>query len=380
MNGMLYATFASGLGGPVGRLLNGRGCGVRLMLDGAAVYERRKEIELPAFNNVYEVLVCEKWKGRSLDGFMKKVLADGGAWKKRLRFNGARTGQPSRGVFRIVTSVENKLVSVDGKIKTRLEDIIASVTGLTPDRGGNGREYLFLIRGEGYAFFLKRLTYHKAHEKVLQKGELRPELCYMLNYLSGPSPGDRVLDPFCGCGGIAAARVRHFPCRAVYASDADLRRLNISSAGFNNRKLFRVVAFEPGHIEPSLPDENEPSDETSPIFCREADIGALSEWLPPASVNKIVTDPPWGVYDAELNIAELYAVMFKQFERALTDDGVIVLLTARKELVRELLRDRRFGLAVTQAYDILVSGKKAGVFVIKKELLNGNAIGISDDV
>jgi hypothetical protein len=333
---MLYATYASGLSEPVGRLLNGNGCDVRLMLDGAAVYEGREDILFPAFNNIYEVLVCEKWKSSSLDGFMRNVLNGNGAWRKRLRFCETNETQDIKTqTFRIVTSVENKLVSVNDGIKSQLESIIASSADLAPDRSGSGYEYLFLLRSEGYAFFLKRLTYRAAHEKVLQKGELRPELCYMLNYITEPSPSDVVLDPFCGCGGIAAARALHFPCRAVYASDTDLHRV---------KKAPRVVY-------------------------READISKLHEWLPPASVNKIVTDPPWGLYDSDLDIEELYAVMFARFERVLTSDGVIVLLTAQKELTRRLLQEPRFKLGITQAFDILVSGKKAGVFVIERTTL-----------
>jgi tRNA G10 N-methylase Trm11 len=150
--------------------------------------------------------------------------------------------------------------------------------------------------------------------------------------MTEPSPSDIVLDPFCGCGGIAAARAQNFPFRAAYASDTDLRRV---------KKVPQVVY-------------------------READISKLHEWLPADSVDKIVTDPPWGLYDTGLDIAELYAVMFEQFERVLTSDGVIVLLTAQKELTRRLLQEPRFKLSITQAYDILVSGKKAGVFVIKR--------------
>jgi hypothetical protein len=337
---MLYATYASGLSVPVERLLNGSGCDVRQMLDGAVVYERREVKILPAFNNVYKILVCEKWKGHSLDGFMRNVLNGSGAWRKQLRFcETNETPGIETQTFRIVTSVENKLVSVNGGIKTQLEAIIATATGLVPDRGGSGYEYLFLLRSEGYAFFLKRLTYHTAHEKVLQKGELRPELCYLLNYMTEPSPSDVVLDPFCGCGGIAAARAQNFPFRAVYASDTDLSRV---------KKAPRVVY-------------------------READISKLHEWLPAASVDKIVTDPPWGLYDTDLNIAELYATIFAQFERVLTSDGVIVLLTAQKELTRRLLQEPRFNLNIMQAYDILVSGKKAGVFVIKKSASADNS-------
>jgi hypothetical protein len=103
------------------------------------------------------------------------------------------------------------------------------------------------------------------------------------------------------------------------------------------------------------------------VSYQQTDITALHQWLPPVSVDKIVTDPPWGLYDAGEDIPALYETMFAQFGRVLANSGVIVLLTAQKELVRELLQDGRFNLNITQAYDVLVSGKKAGVFVIKQK-------------
>jgi predicted RNA methylase len=312
---------------------------------------------------------------------MRKTLARSGTWKTRLGFDGKSGGssldtsrsitvkpveygkpqkvpiQPEK-TFRIVTSVENKLVSVNGQVKTELEKVIANGTGLIPDRGGSGYEYLFLLRSEGYAFFLKRLTYHKAHEKVLRRGELRPELCYLLHYLSDPAADDRMLDPFCGSGAIPEARVKYFPCKAVYGADIDLSGVKdnvteyktMSGNGFQETDLIRFK------FDSTAAD----------VYYRQAGIASLHEWLPPASIDKIITDPPWGLYNAGEDIAALYENMLTQFERVLTDKGVIVLLTAQKELLRELLSDKRYNMKIEQAYDVLVSGKKAGVFVIKR--------------
>ena len=49
---------------------------------------------------------------------------------------------------------------------------------------------------------MMRLTKHKAYEKILHKGELRPELSHILCSISEPDADDIFLDPFCGSGTI----------------------------------------------------------------------------------------------------------------------------------------------------------------------------------
>lgn len=84
------------------------------------------------------------------------------------------------------------------------------------------------------------------------------------------------------------------------------------------------------------------------------------------SIDKIVTDPPWGLYETSKDIPEFYALMLKQFHRVLRDNGIMVILTAQKELTENLLSNFEGKLKLEEKYGTLVSGKKAGVYRIRK--------------
>ncbi len=77
-----------------------------------------------------------------------------------------------------------------------------------------------------------------------------------------------------------------------------------------------------------------------------------------ASIHKIVTDPPWGQFK-ELPVAEFYPAMLKEFARVLRSGGKLVILTAEN-----LTLDERFTLS--KKFNILVSGKKAAVYVMER--------------
>lgn len=359
-----YATFTPGLGEPVSHLVSERGLRVELLMDGALLYEADQPHLLPCFINVFVAL---KWKRISalnantnpLMPFMKAAA------EHPTQFGLAhfpREGASLQRTFRIVTSVENKLVSVDANVKRNLERIIEARTGLTTERGGAGEEFWFLYRSEGYVFFLRRLTTHTAYEKTLRKGELRPEVAFLLNALSDPDGDDVFLDPFCGYGSIPAARLRYFPCKEIHASDGDEGFIGETQIKLSSVSKVARTARGQAPAEGAR---------TPLVRCRHADIGALD--LPPESVDRIVTDPPWGLYAPEgtqpPDIRPLYEKMFNCFLQVVKRGGVIVILTSRKELVRELLLyPENEGIKLLVAYDILVSGKKAGVF----KLLRGH--------
>jgi len=79
------------------------------------------------------------------------------------------------------------------------------------------------------------------------------------------------------------------------------------------------------------------------------------------AIHKIVTDPPWGHFaHAEMPIAELYRAMLAEFARILRPGGKLVILTAEP-----LPGEER--LALVQKFNILVSGKKASVYVMERQ-------------
>ena len=301
---MTYATFVTGLQEPVARWLKEDGHKVRKILDGAILYDAKKEgsRHLPCFFNTFDVLHQEKC---TVEQLMRKVL------KSPTRFKRTRGGS-----FRIVTSKENQLIAVDKKLRSDVEKLIAVKTGLVPERRGGGREFWFLSRSEGICLFMERRPAPK--EPPLKKGELRPQLAYFLNRLSEPKAGDVMLDPFCGYGAIPKARAKYFPCKKIHSSDK-----------------------EPG-------------------------IEQLPKLFLPQSIDVIVTDPPWGEFNKDDNIPKLYETFAKVGRQLIKPSGRIVILSGQKELLKSQLANGIWGNAnLSEYYDILVSGQKAGVFLLR---------------
>jgi tRNA G10 N-methylase Trm11 len=80
-------------------------------------------------------------------------------------------------------------------------------------------------------------------------------------------------------------------------------------------------------------------------------------------INKIVTDPPWGLFrEMTMETPEFYALMLKEFLRILKINGIIVILTAKKEEVERAAADLRDKIKIVEKYDILVSGQKAAIY------------------
>ncbi|HYX25412.1 MAG TPA: hypothetical protein VFC23_14770, partial [Thermoanaerobaculia bacterium] len=201
------STFTAGLGVPVRRALQERlpGAtieGIELELDGLIVYEAAVDPaairNLPFFNNSFVVLKTFPGLGPErgpevLDEMLAAALRDAGL--PRL--------VPGRlkGTFRLVTAWSNALTAVDRELLEKVEARIAASGPpgrLRPHRGRPDHELWLSYRSEGHGFLLLRLTRHTAYEKVLEKGTLRPELAWMLCWLSEPREGELVLDPFCG--------------------------------------------------------------------------------------------------------------------------------------------------------------------------------------
>ncbi len=85
------------------------------------------------------------------------------------------------------------------------------------------------------------------------------------------------------------------------------------------------------------------------------------------SIDKIVTDPPWGHFlGKNLNLVDFYTQMLNSFYRVLRHSGLVVILIGERELFENLLSGLSHKLLLTQKYYTLVSGRKAGVYKLKK--------------
>ena len=84
------------------------------------------------------------------------------------------------------------------------------------------------------------------------------------------------------------------------------------------------------------------------------------------SIDRIITDPPWGMYDAERygNLLAFYVDFMCEFARVLRPGGTLVMLSAAK--AETMRASREAGLVPTGKLDILVNGKKASIFRYRK--------------
>jgi 23S rRNA G2445 N2-methylase RlmL len=327
-----FSTFISGLGEVVTEALrkHSKDLKVRLNLDGLVVYESEspiKNIRKNMFLNNSYYLLKYLYKPQSA---LHDLISEAFTFVKKISIPyesivGSRT-------FRIIISSENQLISIPKKKLTLLEELFAEKLDRKVDRANPDFEIWFLERSEGYAFCGIRLTKKPSTEKFLQKGELRPELSWILCFLSEPKQRDVFLDPFAGYGAIPKAR-REFPYTKIISSDVDPQKVE---------KLKQIF-----------------HDTTCEVQNWNATKLPLSE----ASVHAIVTDPPWGHYEED-DIEKLYNDMFAECERVLKPNGILIVLSAQKEIVKSIIREKN--LQLQKEYNILVSGKKSGVYKLIK--------------
>ena len=322
-----YSTFIPGLLDPVRDALRAAlpDAKITLALDGLIAYETDAKAaaiaKLPFVTNSFEII--QRVEGLPVRGLAERAIAD--AW----------TIEAPRGTFRVIASVANQLVALDTEVMGALERRIAEKTRMRPHRAKPEHEFWLLERSEGYGFFALRLSHHQAYDKSLQKGELRPELANILCRLSDPAPRELFLDPFCGSGAIAIQRATFFAPGLTIASDNDDRKVEALKERIKELGLRKRVVV------------------------RRDDALKLARYEE-GSIHKIVTDPPWGHFAGpEQPMEEFYRAMLAELARVLRPGGKLVILTAQG-----LPADER--LALVRKFNILVSGKKAAVYVMER--------------
>lgn len=333
-----FSTFTTGFNRVVEKALVGalNDVQIELLTDGLVVYKTAAKLhqirELKFLNNSF--LLLKRFNQLSLNPIRNIVKS---LIKSQEIEEIIRDYYPSKRLkFRIRASIKNHFVAIDKNLLRNLEEkITQTAKNLTVDRGFPDIEFLITIRSEGFGLVGIQFSRRPNYEKTLEKGELYPELAYILCLISEPNKDDICFDPFAGHGSIPAQRL-NFPHKEIRAGEID-RDLQQKL----EKKFGKKVIVDP--------------------------VDALSlSTVSDNSIDKIVTDPPWGLYETNKDIPEFYALMLKQFHRVLRRDGIIVILTAQKELTENLLGKFEGKLKLEEKYGTLVSGKKAGVYKIRK--------------
>jgi len=179
---------------------------------------------------------------------------------------------------------------------------------------------------------------HREYKSAHRPASLRASSGAALAWLSEPREDDVVLDPFCGAGTILIERAHMGRYAMLLGSDRDAAALAAARVNVGSRY--------------------------KPIQLENWDAGALP--LGDASVDKIVTNLPWGLrYGSHGENRKLYPLWFREFARVLKSGGVMVLLTAEWRLMRDLERTRK--IAPSKIIRVSVLGKPAAIYLCRKE-------------
>lgn len=275
------------------------------------------------FNNSF--LVIRKYQGRDceLNAMAKNIIS-----VKRL--------PASRKTFRVRYSINNQFVSIDKSYTRKIEENICRLTNARIDRVSPQIEYWFIKRSENIGFFCRLLNKRRHTEKDLNKGELRPELAYLICMLGKLTKDSIVLDPFVGYGSIPKQIKKYFPYKKILVSD-------LSGCCIDElRKRFR----KDNKIQVSVRNALDMRD------------------IITSSIDVIITDPPWGYYEDIDNIELFYYNMLAEFNRVQKDEGIAVVLSARKSEFEDAINKSKY--FIVSQNDTLVNGKKAAVYVMRK--------------
>ena len=332
------STFITGFGQLVAKDLALRLPGVKILnlYDGLVHYkydgDSRQLEKIIYFNNTFFVLKSMKGKGLNFPSLVGAVCSS----KNYFLIN--------KGSFRVRFQNENQFAKVDKNLTRKVEEFVTRNSRLTLDRLSPTTEIWFSIRREGYAFCGQLISKREFTEKNLNKGELRPEIAYLMCCFAGIKKDDVILEPFCGYGAIPVQLAKRFPCQKIYVSDIDEEKVK----ALQEKKALRPAQGSQTFQGPELD-------------LRQADAFELTH-IPDNSIDAIVTDPPWGLWEDIADIEVFYKKMFISFRRVLKAEGTITILSARTKELETAASTQ--GYKIKETLHTLVNGKKASLYCL----------------
>lgn len=338
-----FATFIPGFAEIVAKSLvkDVPGIIVENISESSIVFKANEDYEkvnsLMYLNNVFFLFHSFSLEKETPNGTVVKKLYDGTHPRLILQI---KTIFPECKTFRLMVQKGSRLIHIPKKFSKKIVRSFTQLADLVHSPLEADVECWFLIRNEGFAVFgIKAGKNEVTAFLPSHRGELRPKMAHILNLISEPKPVDRYLDPFSGYGALPWDRFHRFPYAHIYISDSDrplVERL---------RKVIRGKNITVKHAN------------------------ALHlNYLEDQTVDKIVTDPPWGLYQMRgVNYEKFYHGMLLEMKRVVKEKGIIVILTARTQEFESALRSFTESFTLQKKYSTLVNGKKASVYKIDRK-------------
>lgn len=314
-----FATFVSGVQDIIASRLAqypNATLAVKDITDGLVVFESNLTInqlaELRFFHNVYQLLADYSAMPSNSDLVAK-----------------ARGALRAGSTFIVRVREGSQPVSPDAELVAQLSSATQSIHVAHKPQ----IQLALLKRTNGHIFWGVALERTGFKTRKLEPGELRPELAHVLGLVANVDSKDTVLDPFAGYGAIPREMLQGFHCQKVIAVE-------------HNESLIP-------HLK-SIPN----------LVALHGNAGELAH-IESRSIDRVVTDPPWGDFNGMTidELQHLYKGAIIQMHRVLRAKGCAVILTAAEFLPEQALE---LGFTIEKQYFILVSGRKAGIYKIRK--------------
>lgn len=222
--------------------------------------------------------------------------------------------------YRIYAIRRGSPVEMAPDLREEIGRRIEETLGLRAHTARYSNDFVLISRGDEEPRLTLRLPRAKHKREQLPPGALGPELVNIMLLLSGIRPNHTLLDPFAGSGAILTEAKRGFGVARIHAIDR-----------------------------------------------KSGDATKLTQ-IDANSVDRIVTDPPWGKFSKQTDdqLKNLYNGFLQEASRVLKLQGIIVILSGNEQLDAILQKSQEFTLL--KSYPILVSGKKASLFKLQKKL------------
>lgn len=274
------------------------------------------------FNNTFFVLKTMKGKGLNFPSLVGAVASE----KKYYLIN--------KGTFRVRFQNENQFAKVDKNISKRAEETVLRNSKLQLDRLSPTTEIWYSIRREGFAFCGQLISKREFTEKNLNKGELRPEIAYLICCYAQLNQEDVIAEPFCGYGSIPVQLMKKFRFQKLFASDIDKEKIEMDLQKKQLKDNPQLdLSVNDAFVLPQITDN---------------------------SIDVVITDPPWGYYEEIDDICDFYRKMFTSFKRILKSDGRMIILSARKDEIEKAASE--MDVQIISSLHTLVNGKKASLY------------------